>query len=136
MAFINTNMSGHNRLEFNEGPGLRVIIIIISANFFLSLSLSYSCKRTYFKKEIDFDSSYLRVTLFCKKKNCFQCAVFEGGPLLQVVGSQVEILRGGLVSFIGNNAESREGGALFMQDFGQIKLHSNSSMEFINNTGR
>ncbi len=47
----------------------------------------------------------------------------------------MEILRGGLVSFISNNAEGREGGALFMQDFGQIKLHSNTSMEFINNTG-
>ncbi len=48
----------------------------------------------------------------------------------------MEVLRGSVISFIGNNAERREGGALFMQDFGQIKLYSNSSLNFINNTGR
>ena len=57
-------------------------------------------------------------------------------PLFQVVGSQMDLLPGGRLSFHGNNAETQEGRALYMQDFGQIKLYSNSSMEFINNTGR
>ena len=52
------------------------------------------------------------------------------------MGSLVELFPGATLSFIGNNAENHEGGALYLQDFGQIQLYSNSSMEFINNTGR
>ncbi len=55
---------------------------------------------------------------------------------VQIVGSLVELVSGANLSFIGNNAENHEGGALYVQDFGQIKLYSNSSIEFINNTGR
>lgn len=62
--------------------------------------------------------------------------MYPRNTITQVVGSQVEILRDGQISFIGNDAEGREGGALFMQDFGQIKMHYHSSMDFINNTGR
>ena len=55
---------------------------------------------------------------------------------LQIVGSQVEIQYGSSLSFIGNNAEDEEGGALYIQDFGQIKVYPRSSLEFVNNTGR
>ena len=55
---------------------------------------------------------------------------------MQIVGSQVEIQYGSSLSFIGNNAEDEEGGALYIQDFGQIKLYPRSSLEFVNNTGR
>ncbi len=54
----------------------------------------------------------------------------------QIVGSLVKLLSSASLSFIGNNAENYEGGALYIQDFGQIKLYSQSSIEFINNTGR
>ncbi len=54
---------------------------------------------------------------------------------VQIVGSLVGILPDARLSFVGNNAENHEGGALYVQDFGQIKLYSNSSIEFINNTG-
>ena len=40
------------------------------------------------------------------------------------------------MSFIGNNAESHEGGALHIQAFGQVKVFPGSEIEFINNTGR
>ena len=66
---------------------------------------------------------------------CESVPLYEA-QLYQVVGSQIDLLPGGRLSFHGNDAETQEGGALFMQDFGQVKLYSNSSMEFINNTGR
>ncbi len=53
----------------------------------------------------------------------------------QIVGSLVGILPDAKLSFVGNNAENHEGGALYVQDFGQIKIYSNSTIEFINNTG-
>ena len=53
---------------------------------------------------------------------------------MQVVGSQIQVH--GHMSFIGNNAESHEGGALHIQAFGQIKVYPGSNIEFINNTGR
>ena len=40
------------------------------------------------------------------------------------------------MSFIGNNAENHEGGALHIQAFGQVKVFPGSEIEFINNTGR
>ena len=55
---------------------------------------------------------------------------------LQIAGSQVGIQGGSSLSFIGNTAEDQEGGALYIQDFGQIKVYPGSSMEFVNNTGR
>lgn len=53
---------------------------------------------------------------------------------MQVVGSQIEVH--GHMSFIGNNAESHEGGALHIQAFGQIKVYTGSEIDFVNNTGR
>ena len=54
--------------------------------------------------------------------------------MLQVVGSQVQVH--GHMSFVGNNAENHEGGALHIQAFGQVKVYPGSNIEFINNTGR
>ena len=54
--------------------------------------------------------------------------------MLQVVGSQVQVH--GHISFISNNAEGQEGGALYIQAFGQIKVYTGSQIDFINNTGR
>ena len=54
--------------------------------------------------------------------------------MLQVVGSQIQVH--GHMSFVGNNAESHEGGALHIQAFGQVKVYPGSNIEFINNTGR
>ena len=51
-----------------------------------------------------------------------------------MVGSQVQVL--GHMTFVGNNAESHEGGALHIQAYGQIKVYSGSAIDFINNTGR
>ena len=42
----------------------------------------------------------------------------------------------GNLSFIGNNAERFEGGALYISEFGQVKLYSGAQVDFINNTGR
>ena len=42
----------------------------------------------------------------------------------------------GTLSFVANRAEPFEGGALYIQEFAQIKLCSGAEMEFINNTGR
>ena len=40
------------------------------------------------------------------------------------------------MTFVGNNAEGDEGGALHVQAYGQIKVYSGSEIDFINNTGR
>jgi len=42
----------------------------------------------------------------------------------------------GNLSFVGNNAERSDGGALYISEFGQVKLYSGAQVEFINNTGR
>ena len=52
----------------------------------------------------------------------------------QVVGSLVSVQ--GNLSFVGNNAERSDGGALYISEFGQVKLYSGAQVEFINNTGR
>ena len=53
---------------------------------------------------------------------------------LQIFGSLVSVQ--GKLSFIGNNAESYDGGALYITEFGQVKLYSGAQVDFINNTGR
>ena len=53
---------------------------------------------------------------------------------LQIFGSLVSVQ--GKLSFIGNNAESYDGGALYITEFGQLKLYSGAQVDFINNTGR
>ena len=55
-------------------------------------------------------------------------------PPLQLAGSLAGVR--GELSFIGNNAENVEGGALYISAFGQVKLYQNSHLNFINNTGR
>ena len=52
----------------------------------------------------------------------------------QSVGSQIAVE--GNLSFIGNNAESFEGGALYLSAFGQVKLYRNSHISFVDNIGR
>ena len=52
----------------------------------------------------------------------------------QIVGSLVSVQ--GNLSFIGNKAERFEGGALYISEFGQVKLYSGAQVDFINNTGR
>lgn len=58
----------------------------------------------------------------------FSCVDFK------VVGSQVQVK--GHMTFVGNNAENHDGGALHIQAYGQIKVYPGSEIEFINNTGR
>ena len=53
---------------------------------------------------------------------------------IQIFGSLVSVQ--GNLSFIGNNAERSDGGALYISEFGQVKLYSGAQVEFINNTGR
>ena len=53
---------------------------------------------------------------------------------LQCVGSQIEV--NGNISFIGNNAENFEGGAVYISEFGQIKLYRGTYISFIDNVGR
>lgn len=131
MAFINTNMSGHNRLEFNDGPGLRVI------NFYELCMYLYRIFNDY-SKQLLCVQHFSLYSLLCVPGYIVtvNTTFLYLNVCLQIVGSLMEVLRGSVISFIGNNAERREGGALFMQDFGQIKLYSNSSLNFINNTGR
>lgn len=42
----------------------------------------------------------------------------------------------GTLSFLRNSVPSSLGGALYVQEFGQIQLISGAELEFINNTGR
>lgn len=42
----------------------------------------------------------------------------------------------GRLSFLSNHAQMNPGGALYIQEFGQLKLQSGSELRFINNTGR
>lgn len=42
----------------------------------------------------------------------------------------------GNLSFVGNKVLSSEGGALYIQEFGQVKLVAGAQLQFINNTGR
>ena len=53
---------------------------------------------------------------------------------VQSVGSQIAVV--GNLSFIGNNAENIEGGAVYISAFGQIKLYRGTYISFINNVGR
>ena len=52
----------------------------------------------------------------------------------QVVGSSVSV--DGTISFTGNDAEHVDGGALYMQSFGQLRLKKGSQLHFKNNTGK
>ena len=52
----------------------------------------------------------------------------------QVVGSSVSVE--GTVSFTGNDAEHIDGGALYMQSFGQLRLKKGSQLHFTNSTGK
>lgn len=42
----------------------------------------------------------------------------------------------GNLSFVGNSVPSGAGGALYIQEFGQVKLVPGTQLEFINNVGR
>ena len=42
----------------------------------------------------------------------------------------------GNLSFIGNNAENYEGGAVYISAFGQLKLYRGTVIDFIDNVGR
>ena len=42
----------------------------------------------------------------------------------------------GTLSFLANKVVSNEGGALYIQEFAQVKLISGAEIEFVNNTGR
>ena len=42
----------------------------------------------------------------------------------------------GTLSFLANEVVSNEGGALYIQEFAQVKLLPGAEIEFINNTGR
>ena len=53
---------------------------------------------------------------------------------MQSVGSQIAV--DGNLTFIGNNAENFEGGAVYISAFGQIKLYRGAYISFINNVGR
>ena len=50
------------------------------------------------------------------------------------MGAQIAVY--GTISFIGNNAESHEGGALYLSAFGQVKLYRGSHIDFLENLGR
>ena len=54
--------------------------------------------------------------------------------LLQLLGGF--LVANGNLSFIGNTVTSDEGGALHIQEFGQVMLTSNAQLQFVNNTGR
>ncbi|CAI8022048.1 hypothetical protein GBAR_LOCUS12974 [Geodia barretti] len=56
------------------------------------------------------------------------------GAGLRSVGAQIAVY--GTISFIGNNAESHEGGALYLSAFGQVKLYRGSHIDFLENLGR
>ena len=53
---------------------------------------------------------------------------------IQVVGSSVSVQ--GTVHFTGNNAEHIDGGALYLQSFGQLQLRKGAQLIFKNNIGR
>ena len=53
---------------------------------------------------------------------------------MQSVGSQIAV--DGNLTFVGNNAENFEGGAVYISAFGQIKLYRGPYINFINNVGR
>ena len=53
---------------------------------------------------------------------------------LQLVGGLLVV--NGQLLFLGNNARSNPGGALYIQEFGQVKLSPGAELEFTNNTGR
>ena len=54
--------------------------------------------------------------------------------LFQLVGG-LTVMSGSL-SFLSNRVESSEGGALYVQEFAQVKLLPGAEIEFVNNTGR
>ena len=53
--------------------------------------------------------------------------------LFKAIGAAVKF--SGNISFINNNAEGSDGGALYMLTSSQITLNSGAHLEFINNTG-
>ncbi len=42
----------------------------------------------------------------------------------------------GTLSFLANKVVTNDGGALYVQEFAQVKLLPGAEIEFINNTGR
>lgn len=52
----------------------------------------------------------------------------------QVVGSRAKLE--GTLKFVGNNAETATGGALYLQSFGQIQLNEGLKLVFTNNSGK
>ena len=61
--------------------------------------------------------------------------IYNYNPLhSQSVGAQIAVK--GKVSFVGNNAESYEGGALYLSAFGQVELYRGSHIDFVENRGR
>lgn len=68
-------------------------------------------------------ASYVTYTITLCPNFCFQ-----------LVGGLV--VSNGNLSFVGNEVDSNEGGALYIQEFGQVKLVPGTRLQFINNTGR
>ena len=52
---------------------------------------------------------------------------------MQVIGATLTLE--GRIDFVGNNAESFDGGALYVTSFGQIILHRGSQLNFVGNRG-
>ena len=53
---------------------------------------------------------------------------------LQVFGSLVTVK--GTLQLLGNNAQTSEGGAMYIQAFGQVKLYDGAVVDFRENRGR
>ena len=53
---------------------------------------------------------------------------------LQVVGSSVFVQ--GTIHFTGTDADNFDGGALYLQSFGQLQLNKGSHLTFENNLGK
>ena len=51
----------------------------------------------------------------------------------KVIGSKLSFY--GNISFINNNAEGIDGGAIYMLTFSQMMLNAGAHLKFINNTG-
>ena len=72
--------------------------------------------------------SAIRVSLVCKCKiNNNLCLVFKA------IGSKLTF--DGNASFINNNAEGFDGGAIYMLTFSQMILYPGAHLRFANNTG-
>lgn len=87
-----------------------------------------------FNENISRDEKGLFIT-WCSSKHYFEdkCKMFF---LLtsQNIGSLITV--NGSILFVGNDASSDEGGALYIMEFGQMRMLKGSKMEFVDNKGR